>query len=77
LKPGDRERAGAATLEITQPRGPCNQLDIYGPAIKGEIFDRRVKDGDSSSPFWGMSGWYTAVREPGLARAGDAIEVVE
>ncbi|MGP8243790.1 MAG: MOSC domain-containing protein [Bryobacteraceae bacterium] len=76
LKPGDRLRAGAATLEITQARHPCNQLDVYGPAIKGEIFDRRVKDGDSSSPYWGMSGWYAAVREPGPVRPGDGIEVM-
>jgi MOSC domain-containing protein YiiM len=75
LKPGDRLRAGAATREITQPRHPCNQLDVYGAAIKGEIFDRRVKDGDSSSPYWGMSGWYAAVLEPGLVRPGDEIEV--
>ena len=77
LKPGDRLRAGAACLEITQPRIPCNQLDIYGPAIKGEIFDRHVKAGDCSSPYWGMSGLYAAVREPGLVRPGDAIEVLE
>ena len=77
LKPGDRLRAGAACLEITQPRIPCSQLDIYGPAIKGEIFDRHVKAGDCSSPYWGMSGLYAAVREPGLVRPGDAIEVLE
>ncbi|MGA1997854.1 MAG: MOSC domain-containing protein [Bryobacteraceae bacterium] len=76
LKPGDRLRAGEACLEITEPRQPCNLLDVYGPALKGEIFDRRMKDGDSSSPCWGMSGWYAAVREPGLVRPGDAIEVV-
>src|SRR5690348_11903456 len=37
LRPGDRVRAGGATLEITKPRGPCSQLDVYGPAIKNEI----------------------------------------
>ena len=73
LKPGARLRAGAACLEITQPRIPCPQLDVYGPAIKGEIFEPRVKAGDSSSPYWGMSGLYAAVREPGLVHPGDPI----
>ncbi len=43
LRIGDRLRAGAAVLEITQPRGPCSQLDVYGESIKAEIYDRRVK----------------------------------
>jgi MOSC domain-containing protein YiiM len=76
LKPGDRLRAGAACLEITEPRQPCSQLDVYGPALKGEIFDHRMKEGDTASPCWGMSGLYAAVFEPGLVRPGDAIEVV-
>jgi MOSC domain-containing protein YiiM len=77
LKPGDRLRAGAAHLEITEPRGPCRQLDVYSPAIKGEIYDERVRAGDSSSPHWGMSRWYAAVREAGQVRVGDEIEVVK
>ena len=31
LRVGDRIRAGGALLEITQPRGPCATLDVYGP----------------------------------------------
>jgi MOSC domain-containing protein YiiM len=76
LKPGDRLRAGAGCLEITEPRQPCSLLDVYGPALKSEIFDPRVKAGDTASPYWGMSGLYAAVLEPGLVRAGDAIEVL-
>ena len=30
LRIGDRLRAGGALLEITQPRGPCSALDVYG-----------------------------------------------
>src|SRR5262249_6973264 len=30
LRIGDRIRAGGALLEITQPRGPCSALDVYG-----------------------------------------------
>jgi MOSC domain-containing protein YiiM len=40
LRIGDRLRAGGALLEITQPRGPCSALDVYGESIKQEIYDR-------------------------------------
>ena len=45
LRPGDRLRAGGATLEITTPRIPCSQLHVYGPAIKEEIVDRLCRQG--------------------------------
>jgi len=73
LRIGDRLRAGGALLEITQPRGPCAQLHVYGASIKDEIYDKRVKQLDPTSPRWGMSGWYTSVIEPGEVRTGDAI----
>ena len=76
LRIGDRLRAGGALLEITQPRGPCAALDIYGPAIKQEVYDRRVKALDYTSPRWGMSGFYASVVEPGPAAPGDIIAVV-
>ena len=76
LRIGDRLRAGAATLEITRPRGPCLQLDVYGPSIKDEIYDPQVKALDHSSPRWGMSGFYAAVIEPGPVEPGDIIAVV-
>jgi MOSC domain-containing protein YiiM len=73
LRIGQRLRAGAATLEITKVRVPCDTLDIYGPALKREIYDKRVKAGDPASPRWGMSGFYARVIEPGPVRANDAI----
>jgi MOSC domain-containing protein YiiM len=76
LRVGDRIRAGGALLEITQPRGPCTALDIYGPAIKDEIHDQRVKARDHTSPRWGMSGFYLSVVEPGPVAPGDIIAVV-
>jgi len=76
LRIGDRLRAGGALLEITKPRGPCSQLDIYGPAIKDEIYDKRVKERDYRSPRWGMSGFYLSVLDPGPVSAGDIIAVV-
>jgi MOSC domain-containing protein YiiM len=76
LRIGDRVRAGGAMLEITQPRGPCTALDIYGPTIKAEIYDQRVKALDYTSPRWGMSGFYASVVEPGPVCPGDIIAVV-
>ena len=76
LRIGDRIRAGGALLEITQPRGPCLQLDVYGTALKGDISDDRVRRLDRTSPRWGMSGFYASVVTPGPVRAGDIIAVV-
>jgi len=76
LRIGDQLRAGAALLEITQPRGPCSALDIYGSSLRYEIYDDQVKQRDPSSPLWGMSGLYASVRSPGDVESGDIIEVV-
>ena len=76
LRIGDRIRAGGALLEITHPRGPCSALDIYGHAIKEEIYDQRVKALNHTSPHWGMSGFYLSVVEPGPVCPGDIIAVV-
>ena len=75
LRLGDELRAGGAILEITHPRVPCGQLDVYGPSIKNEIFDKGVKALDPKSPRWGWSGFYASVRSPGSVAAGDIIEV--
>lgn len=76
LRVGDRLRAGGAVLEITEPRVPCSQLDVYGPSLKTDIWDRQVKAGDYNSPRWGMSGFKASVIEPGPVRPGDIITVV-
>ncbi|MBZ5724150.1 MAG: MOSC domain-containing protein [Acidobacteriia bacterium] len=76
LRIGDRLRAGGALLEITQPRGPCTALDIYGESIKQEIYDIGVRALDHTSPRWGMSGFYASVVEPGPVGPGDVVAVV-
>jgi MOSC domain-containing protein YiiM len=76
LRIGDRLRAGGALLEITQPRGPCSALDIFGETLKLDIYDSRVKAHDHTSPRWGMSGLYAAVVESGPVRPGDIIALV-
>jgi MOSC domain-containing protein YiiM len=76
LRVGDEIRAGSALLEITKPRGPCSQLDIYGPALKYDLTDAQVRAGDYTSPRWGMSGFYARVLSPGQVQPDDPIAVV-
>jgi len=76
VRMGDQYRAGGAVLEITQPRGPCAALDIYGEGLKREVYDARVKELDAASARWGMSGFYASVVTPGPVRTGDAISLV-
>jgi MOSC domain-containing protein YiiM len=75
LRIGQQLRAGGALIEITKVRGPCSTLDIYGPTIQQEIYDRKVKAGDHASPRWGMSGFYVRVIQPGPVRINDIISV--
>ena len=76
LRVGQQLRAGAAVLEITKVRGPCAALDVYGPAIKEEIYDARVQADDATTPRWGMSGFYARVVEPGPVRPDDAVLIL-
>ena len=76
IRIGDQLRAGGAQLEITQPRGPCSALDVYGESLKLEVYDQKVKQGDFSSAYWGMSGFYASVVAAGPVRPGDTISLV-
>jgi MOSC domain-containing protein YiiM len=76
LRIGDQLRAGGALLEITQPRGPCSALDVYGETLKLEVYDKQVKQRDPASPRWGMSGFYASVVAPGPLREGDPVALV-
>ena len=76
LRIGDRLAAGDALLAITQPRGPCSAIQVYGESLKDQIYDARVKALDSNSPRWGMSGFYARVLEPGYVRANDSIRLL-
>jgi MOSC domain-containing protein YiiM len=76
IRIGDELRVGGALLEITQPRGPCSALDVYGESLKLEVFDQKVKQRDYTSARWGMSGFYARVASPGPVRVGDAVSLV-
>jgi len=76
LRVGDRLRAGGALLEIKLPRIPCANLDPYGQTLRSDIYDQRVFAKDHTSPYWGMSGFYCSVVEPGPVGTGDIIAVV-
>jgi MOSC domain-containing protein YiiM len=76
LRIGNRLAAGGAVLEITQPRGPCSALHVYGESLKNEIYDVRVKALDPDSPRWGMSGFYARVLEPGYVCVNDSVRLL-
>ena len=76
LRLGQQLRAGGAWIELTRVRAPCGALDIYGAAIKDEIYDQAVRGGDARSPRWGMSGFYARVVRPGRIHTDDIISVV-
>ena len=73
LRIGNQLRAGQALIEITKVRVPCSTLDPLGPGIEKAIFEKRVRDGDHTSPYWGVSGFYAAVLQPGLVFPRDII----
>ena len=77
LQSGQRFRVGQAFIEFTTVRIPCAALDVYGPSIKSEIYDREVKAGNTASPKWAMSGFYASVIRTGSVRQGDIIALVD
>jgi MOSC domain-containing protein YiiM len=60
---GQRYRVGDAVIELTTPREPCRNLDVYGPAIKAELLNAGCNHG----------GFYARVIRTGLVVAGAAV----
>jgi MOSC domain-containing protein YiiM len=68
---GQRYRIGEdALIELTTLRQPCENLDVFGPPIKAELYDARCKAGNTRSPRWARGGFYARVIRPGLLIAG-------
>lgn len=76
LRAGQIWRAGDAFIELTKVRTPCATLDVYGPGIREAIYDSRVKSRDVTSPLWGHSGFYAAVRREGRVSRGAPFELL-
>jgi MOSC domain-containing protein YiiM len=76
LRIGQRFRCGTVTIQLTEPRFPCDTISVYGKAIQAAIYDARTMKGDPSSEVWGLSGFYASVIEPGIFRTGDAITLL-
>jgi MOSC domain-containing protein YiiM len=71
---GQRYRLGhEAVIELTTLRTPCLNLDVYGPAIKSELYDAQCKAGNIASPRWAHGGFYARVIHPGMIQAGDTV----
>lgn len=68
LREGMVFRAGGALIELTTPREPCRQLEIYNGGETGRI--QRALKAES-----GRGGYYCAVVEAGLVRSGDIISL--
>ena len=71
---GQRYRIGhEAIIELTTLRTPCGNLDVYGPAIKSELYDAQCNAGDVASPRWAHGGIYARVIRPGMIQEGDTV----
>ena len=70
LQAGQRFRVGGVLIELTKPRTPCAQLEIYNGGTTGLIQAaiRRLA---------ARGGFYAAVLEPGPLRPGDAMASVD
>jgi MOSC domain-containing protein YiiM len=77
LRAGQRYRIGDVLIELTKIRVPCSTIEVYGPAIKADLYDSQVKAGDASSPRWALGGFYAAVRRTGVIRQQDIITLVD
>lgn len=77
MRMGQRYRAGETIIELTKVRAPCDSLTPLGLGIQAELYDAKVKAGDPTSPRWAMSGFYAAVRQPGIIRPHDIIALID
>lgn len=64
-------------VEFTKIRSPCRTIQVYSQGIQTAIYDQAVRDGDPSSPRWGLSGFYARVIRPGAIRGGDPIVLLD
>ena len=76
MRPGQQYRIGGMVVELAKLRSPCRTIQVYGADIGKAVYDDQVKDGDPTSPRWGLGGFYARVVTPGSIRTGDPIELM-
>lgn len=64
---GDIYALGSVRLQVSQPRSPCWKIDARHGR---EGITRFIAE-------YGIAGWYYRVLQPGRARAGDALQLLE
>jgi MOSC domain-containing protein YiiM len=74
---GQRYRVADALIQITKVRSPCDTLNVYGPGIQKAVYDAEVHSGNTTSPRWGLSGFYASVLHGGTIRPGDPILLLD
>ena len=78
MRAGQRYRLGDAIVELTKVRAPCNQLDSYGAGIQEAVYNKpAVKAGDTTTPTWGISGFYASVVQGGMIHVGAPIVLLD
>lgn len=74
---GQRWRIGPdVVIELTTLRQPCQTIGVYGQGIQFAVYDVLAKAGNPASPKWALGGFYAAVIEPGVVRAGDEVRLL-
>ena len=75
---GQRYRIGeGCVIELTTQRVPCLNLDLFGEAIKAELYDAACRQQDVTSPRWANGGFYARVISEGSVFSGAAVELME
>ncbi len=64
---GDILKLGVAVVQVTQPREPCNVLNI----------NTKTKEMLKTVIKYGYTGWYAKVLEEGIVKQTDSVELVE
>ena len=78
MRTGQRYRLGDVIIELTKVRAPCTQLDGYGAGIQQAMYNKvAVKAGETTTPTWGISGFYAAVVQGGMIGIGAPIVLLE
>lgn len=77
MRLGQTYRVGGCVIRLTKVRVPCATLNRYGSGIQKALYDAAVQAGDTSSPRWGLSGFYASVVEEGVVTPGDSIALLD